>query len=207
MGHKLNTLKPELRRRHTRVNQLPNQRGWASMHLLPPSTCCCKSYAGAKSVSCLCMQFSFRANDMHIHRVLAGVLKQLEEAEVSQLQLVVVSKLPPPLREPFASASALLNPTLHLPALAAALERQRSVLEWQVYISICSWYGLQVAVGKCKTELKNSSSSGSICISTVNFFKATCLELVVLQRLRKLNLKNLRIGSDQNQTLFLFFLN
>lgn len=75
MGHKLNTLKSELRRRHTRVNQLPNQRGWASMHLLPPSTCCCKSYAGAKSVSCLCMQFSFRANDMHIHRVLAGVLK------------------------------------------------------------------------------------------------------------------------------------
>lgn len=77
MGHKLNTLKPELRRQHTRVNQLPNQRGWASMHLLPPSTCCCKSYAGAKSVSCLCMQFSFRANDMHIHRVLVavGVLK------------------------------------------------------------------------------------------------------------------------------------
>lgn len=36
MGHKLNTLKPELRRRHTRVNQLPNQIGWASMHLLPP---------------------------------------------------------------------------------------------------------------------------------------------------------------------------
>jgi len=57
-----------------------------------------------------------------------------------------------------------------------------------VYISIYSWYAL-IAIGKCKSQLK-IAPAGSTCINIVNFFKAICLELVVLQiKIQKLDLK------------------
>jgi hypothetical protein len=76
---------------------------------------------------------------VHIHGALLG-LQWLKEADISQLQIVVTSKLCPPVAKPFGFASIFpnLNAIHHLPALAMTLKNQRTALGWKTHIRIFS---------------------------------------------------------------------
>jgi hypothetical protein len=74
---------------------------------------------------------------VHIHGVLHG-LQWLKEADISQLQIVVTSKLCPPNAKPFGFTLIFPNLKNHFPALAMTLKNQRSALEWETYIRIFS---------------------------------------------------------------------
>ena len=94
-----------------------------------------KSKTAAESTS----QISLFANDTHIHPVLLG-LQWLKEADISQLQIVVMCKLCPPVVKPFEFASIFqsLNATHHFPAVAMTLNNPSSAIGWKTYTRVFS---------------------------------------------------------------------
>ena len=94
-----------------------------------------KSKTSAESIS----QISLFANDTHIYHVLLG-LQWLKEADIFQLQIVVMCKPCPPIVKPFEFASIFrsLNAARHIPALAMRLKNPFFALGWKTYTRVFS---------------------------------------------------------------------